>query len=79
MKYKYVTNSQSKVMNNSNSKTESPCSRNCCLNQENICMGCFRHIDEIVAWHSFSEQDKKQLMLVCQKRCKDVVALKLLN
>jgi predicted Fe-S protein YdhL (DUF1289 family) len=62
-------------MDNSTHNTESPCSRNCCLNQENICVGCFRHIDEIVAWHGFSEDDKKQIMLMCQKRCKDLVAL----
>lgn len=49
--------------------TESPCSRNCCLNSENICLGCFRHIDEIVAWQEFSEHKKRQILLVCQQRC----------
>ena len=66
-------------MNNSTTNIESPCSRNCCLNQENICLGCFRHIDEIIAWQGFSEQDKKQTMLVCQQRCKEVLALKSLG
>jgi predicted Fe-S protein YdhL (DUF1289 family) len=63
-------------MDNSTRNIESPCSRNCCLNRENICLGCFRHIDEIIAWRGFSEQDKKHTMLVCQQRCKEVVALK---
>jgi|TARA_B100000767_G_C19614633_1_gene471360 predicted Fe-S protein YdhL (DUF1289 family) len=66
-------------MNKSISNIESPCSRNCCLNQENICLGCFRHIDEIIAWQGFSEQDKKQIMSACQQRCKEVLALKSLG
>ncbi|MGB0915594.1 MAG: DUF1289 domain-containing protein, partial [Crocinitomicaceae bacterium] len=24
---------------------KSPCIRNCCLNQKDICVGCFRHIN----------------------------------
>jgi len=42
---------------------ESPCIRNCCLNQQNICLGCFRHLDEIIGWRSFSAE-KKQLILI---------------
>ncbi len=66
-------------MHTSTSNIESPCSRNCCLNQQNICLGCFRHIDEIVAWQDYSEQNKKQIMLVCQQRCKEIIALKSFN
>lgn len=66
-------------MHNSSNNIKSPCSRNCCLNQQNICLGCFRHIDEIIAWQSYSEQNKEQIMLVCQQRCKEIVALKSLN
>jgi len=40
----------------------SPCIRNCCLNQQDICLGCFRHLDEIIGWRSFSVE-KKQLVL----------------
>lgn len=28
----------------------SPCIRNCCLDEDDICMGCFRSLDEIIAW-----------------------------
>lgn len=31
---------------------QSPCVAKCGLNEEDICMGCYRHIDEIVAWGS---------------------------
>jgi len=30
----------------------SPCVSNCCLDPEDICLGCYRHIDEITGWHS---------------------------
>ncbi|NQZ27209.1 MAG: DUF1289 domain-containing protein [Colwellia sp.] len=56
---------------NSNKKislTNSPCVRNCCLDGDDICLGCFRHIDEIVAWRSYSEQDKLQVATLCQQR-----------
>ncbi|NQY48693.1 MAG: DUF1289 domain-containing protein [Colwellia sp.] len=46
----------------------SPCVRNCCLDGDDICLGCFRHIDEIVAWRSYSEQDKQQIVTLCQQR-----------
>jgi uncharacterized protein len=28
----------------------SPCVRNCCLNEQDICLGCFRSLDEIKQW-----------------------------
>ena len=31
-------------------KVESPCIRNCCLDDNDICMGCFRSLIEITQW-----------------------------
>ena len=31
-------------------KVESPCIRNCCLDNNDICMGCFRSLTEITQW-----------------------------
>lgn len=28
----------------------SPCVRNCCLDEKDVCMGCGRSLDEIRAW-----------------------------
>lgn len=33
----------------------SPCVARCGLNEEDFCMGCYRHIDEIVAWSSATD------------------------
>ncbi|HEY6455655.1 MAG TPA: DUF1289 domain-containing protein [Steroidobacteraceae bacterium] len=30
--------------------TQSPCIRNCCLDDDLTCLGCFRTIDEIKEW-----------------------------
>ncbi|WP_258872723.1 DUF1289 domain-containing protein [Thalassotalea euphylliae] len=38
-----------------NAQVISPCVRNCCLNRADYCLGCKRHIDEIVGWRALSE------------------------
>ena len=40
----------------------SPCVARCGLNDDDYCMGCYRHIDEIVAW-SKSDDTKKLAIL----------------
>lgn len=42
----------------------SPCIRNCCLNEDDICLGCFRHIDEIVGWNG---KDKDEQIAIVQR------------
>ena len=49
-------------------KIESPCIRDCCLNQDDVCLGCFRHIDEIVGWQARTEKQKKIILINCQNR-----------
>ncbi|NQZ87164.1 MAG: DUF1289 domain-containing protein [Colwellia sp.] len=46
----------------------SPCVRNCCLNTEDICLGCFRHINEILAWQSYKTAEKKIVVTTCIQR-----------
>jgi predicted Fe-S protein YdhL (DUF1289 family) len=42
----------------------SPCVRNCCLNEQDICLGCFRSLDEIKLWgrSDTSIQQKTQIL-----------------
>jgi uncharacterized protein len=44
------------------SPVQSPCVRNCCLNQQDICVGCFRSIDEIMMWSQASEMSKQKIL-----------------
>ncbi len=46
----------------------SPCVRNCCLDDNNICMGCFRSMDEILHWRDASEQQQKEILKTAKDR-----------
>ncbi|WP_163831317.1 DUF1289 domain-containing protein [Spartinivicinus ruber] len=48
--------------------TTSPCVRNCCLDNNNICIGCFRSLDEILEWHRASEARRKQILANAKAR-----------
>ncbi len=37
----------------------SPCVRNCCLNNDDICLGCFRSLYEITHWTQVNEKTQK--------------------
>jgi predicted Fe-S protein YdhL (DUF1289 family) len=37
----------------------SPCVRNCCLDDHDVCMGCGRSLDEIVAWGTATDDEKR--------------------
>ncbi|WP_074497912.1 MULTISPECIES: DUF1289 domain-containing protein [Thalassotalea] len=50
------------------SKTLSPCIRNCCLDNKDVCIGCGRHVDEIVGWRNFSDAQKYQILDRCVER-----------
>ncbi|GGP89909.1 DUF1289 domain-containing protein [Shewanella ulleungensis] len=40
----------------------SPCVARCGLNADDYCMGCFRHIDEIVIWSQATDPQKQQIL-----------------
>lgn len=47
---------------------DSPCVRNCCLDQQDICLGCGRYIDEIIEWHSADVLRRTQILQLAQAR-----------
>ena len=40
----------------------SPCLRMCCLDDENICLGCFRSLDEIRQWRELTTQQRQEIL-----------------
>ena len=40
----------------------SPCVNICALDEQDICIGCYRSGEEITRWGSYSEQEKQQVM-----------------
>ena len=45
-----------------------PCVRNCCLDEFDVCLGCCRTLDEILAWRKMSVDEKTVIMLSCRNR-----------
>ena len=42
---------------------KSPCNRNCNVEYPSkICIGCKRHINEIVGWTVFTEEEKQKVL-----------------
>lgn len=50
------------------SNIASPCVRNCCLDPNDICCGCFRSIDEITGWAGRTEQEQLAILEKCEER-----------
>ncbi|MCT7359850.1 DUF1289 domain-containing protein [Thalassolituus pacificus] len=46
----------------------SPCIRNCCLDNDDICMGCYRSMREILIWQAASAEEKQKILRNCAER-----------
>jgi len=46
----------------------SPCVRNCCLDENDICLGCYRTLSEILRWSEATEQDRSAILIECRRR-----------
>lgn len=49
-------------------KVPTPCVRNCCLDSNDMCMGCYRLLAEILAWGEASEDEKQEILRRCRLR-----------
>lgn len=47
---------------------QSPCTRKCCLDPSDVCVGCFRTLDEITRWSGAPAAQKQQILVNCQVR-----------
>jgi predicted Fe-S protein YdhL (DUF1289 family) len=46
----------------------SPCVRNCCLDEANVCLGCGRSLEEIVRWATTGDADKEAILARSRQR-----------
>ena len=46
------------------------CIRNCCLDEQKICMGCGRSLAEILEWHHAEDTRKAIISTQAQQRLK---------
>lgn len=49
-------------------QTANPCVRNCCLDDQDVCLGCFRTLDEILAWRSLPNKQREEVLVESEKR-----------
>jgi predicted Fe-S protein YdhL (DUF1289 family) len=61
-------------MNDIEGPAQSPCVRNCCLDDDLTCLGCFRSLDEIKEW-GVAGQDRRRIILQNAERRKDACRL----
>jgi uncharacterized protein len=48
--------------------TQSPCIRNCCLDDDLVCLGCFRTLEEIKQWGSADAAQREQILEAAEQR-----------
>lgn len=46
----------------------SPCVRNCCLDNAEICLGCFRSLTEILLWNRATQIQKQEILTQSRSR-----------
>lgn len=49
-------------MNEDERVVQSPCVRNCCLSEDDICLGCFRSLQEICEWSQSDAQKRISIL-----------------
>lgn len=45
-----------------------PCIRRCSLNEEEICLGCFRTFDDMLRWNKASIEEKQEMLNLAEQR-----------
>ena len=49
----------------------SPCVRNCCLDEAEVCMGCGRALQEILRWHGASPEEREAILSAAKLRLEE--------
>jgi uncharacterized protein len=47
---------------------QSPCVRDCCLDDDLTCLGCFRSIEEIKEWGMANDHRRRIILATAKKR-----------
>ena len=54
-------------------RVPNPCVNLCSLNGDNICIGCYRTIDEVGAWGRLNDEERLRVVEYCEMRFEVVV------
>ena len=50
------------------STVASPCVRDCCLDEADVCMGCGRTLEDILRWHAASDEEREAILVAAKQR-----------
>jgi len=53
---------------NEEQEPQSPCIRNCCLNEQDVCLGCFRALHEITGWGEADAEERSRILQAAAHR-----------
>ncbi|WNW12781.1 DUF1289 domain-containing protein [Pseudomonas sp. DTU_2021_1001937_2_SI_NGA_ILE_001] len=56
------------LYSNVSTAVPSPCVSLCRLDDERVCMGCFRHVDDIREWRSADDQRRREIREAAEQR-----------
>jgi predicted Fe-S protein YdhL (DUF1289 family) len=59
---------ESSSMSDIDSVLRSPCVRNCCLDDDLTCLGCFRSLDEIKEWGVVDDDRRSRILKNAEQR-----------
>lgn len=45
----------------SDSGVVSPCTRRCCLDAQDVCLGCGRRLQDILRWHDAGDDERRRI------------------
>jgi predicted Fe-S protein YdhL (DUF1289 family) len=48
--------------------------RNCCLDEQDVCLGCGRELQEILRWQSASSEERATIRAAAKLRLADIKA-----
>ena len=46
----------------------SPCVRNCCLDDADVCLGCGRTVQEVISWGEAGDREKRKILSLSKER-----------
>lgn len=50
-----------------------PCIKKCSLNEEDVCLGCFRTFDDMIIWNKANQEEKTKMIKIAEQRKKEHV------
>lgn len=53
-----------------NDGVKSPCISVCALDEDDICMGCYRSVEEIAGWSQYGDEEKREVIARAGERCR---------